>query len=102
MFWLFVLLQKKRMAQFTRTSQQLYRDCLRLATRLGGRSAKGIALRTMVKAEFVKNKSETDELKIIEQKNAAMRALSNYLIHQSSTKDERLAANINRKPDSNN
>ena len=54
------------MAQFTRTSQQLYRDCLRLATRLGGRSAKGIALRTMVKAEFVKNKSETDELKIIE------------------------------------
>jgi|TARA_B100000795_G_scaffold245073_1_gene209981 hypothetical protein len=90
------------MAQFTRTSQQLYRDCLRLATRLGGRSAKGIALRTMVKAEFVKNKSETDELKIIEQKNAAMRALSNYLIHQSSTKDERLAANINRKPDSNN
>ena len=26
----------------------------------------------------------------------------NYLIHQSSTKDERLAANINRKPDSNN
>ena len=87
------------MAAFERTTLQLYRDCLRLATRLGGRSAKGIALRSMVKAEFVKNKDETDEQKIIEQKNAAMRALTNYLLHMSSKTDERLSDNINRKPD---
>ena len=87
------------MAAFERSTVQLYRDCLRLATRLGGRSAKGIALRSMVKTEFVKNKDEKDEQQIIEQKNAAMRALTNYLLHMSSKTDERLNENINRKPD---
>ena len=53
----------------------------------------------MVKTEFVKNKDETDEQKIIEQKNAAMRALTNYLLHMSSKTDERLSDNINRKTD---
>ena len=89
--------KRRRMAAFERTSLQLYRDCLRLATRIGGRSAKGIAMRSMIKTEFAKNKEETDEVKIAEQKNAAIRALSNYLIYQSSAKDERLAANVNRK-----
>ena len=85
------------MAAFERTTAQLYRDCLRLATHLGGRSAKGIALRSTIKAEFIKNKNETNPNAIAEQKNAAMRALSNYLVYASSAKDERLSSNINRK-----
>jgi hypothetical protein len=55
----------------------------------------------MVKTEFLKNKDEQDEEKIIEHKNAAMRALTNYLIHVSSKTDERIAENINRKTDDN-
>jgi hypothetical protein len=66
---------------------------------MGGRSAKGIAMRSMIKAEFVKNKNEKDEVKIAEQKNAAMRALSNYLLYTSAQKDDRLAANVYRKTD---
>ena len=89
----------KMAAAFERTSVQLYRDCLRLATRMGGRSAKGIAMRSMIKAEFVKNKNEKDEVKIAEQKNAAIRALSNYLLYSSAQKDDRLAANVYRKTD---
>ena len=75
-----------------RTTLQLYRDCLRLAKRIGGRSAKGHALRAMVRAEFQKNKDEADPDRVAEQKMAAMRGLSNYLLHASASKDERLSA----------
>ena len=56
-------------------------------------------MRSMIKAEFVKNKNEKDEVKIAEQKNAAIRALSNYLLYSSAQKDDRLAANVYRKTD---
>ena len=71
-----------------RTSLQLYRDCLRLAKRVGGRSAK----EAMVRAEFKKNRDERDPDMIAEQKASAMRALSNYLLHASASTDPRLAA----------
>ena len=75
-----------------RTSLQLYRDCLRLAKRVGGRSAKGAAIQAMVRAEFKKNRDERDPDMIAEQKASAMRALSNYLLHASASTDPRLAA----------
>ena len=84
-------------AAFERTSVQLYRDCLRLATRMGGRSAKGIAMRSMIKAEFVKNKNEKDEVKIAEQTILYMCVLSsmkNILGYGSSN---RKSSNIAEK-----
>ena len=71
---------------------QLYRDCLRLAKRVGGRSAKGTAIRAMVRAEFQKNRDERDPDVVADQKASAMRALSNYLLHASASTDPRLAA----------
>ena len=73
---------------------QLYRDCLRLAKRVGGRSTKGAVIRTMIRAEFKKNAKETDPEAVAAQKASAMRALSNYLLHTSD--DPRLAAAKNK------
>ena len=73
-----------------RTVVQLYRDCFRLANRLGGRSAKGDALRNMLRAEFRKHASETDETRINELKQNAIRGLSNYLIYANAQKDPRI------------
>ena len=39
---------------------QLFRDCLRLASHIGGQSAKGIGLRTMIRSEFRKNTAVSD------------------------------------------
>lgn len=64
---------------------------MRLAKRVGGNSAKGNAIRAMVRAEFQKNRDETDPDKVAEQKASAMRALSNYLLHASASSDPRLA-----------
>mmetsp|Transcript_7330 Transcript_7330/g.10823 ORF Transcript_7330/g.10823 Transcript_7330/m.10823 type:complete len:120 (-) Transcript_7330:319-678(-) len=75
----------------TRTSLQLFRDCLRLVKHIApGESAKGVALRAMVKTEFRKNKDEEDEGKIEVQKSAAVRALANYMLYESGTKDAKL------------
>ena len=74
-----------------RTVVQLYRDCFRLAHRIGGRSAKGDALRSMLRTEFRKNAGETDAARIDELKQNAVRGLSNYLIYANAQKDPRLA-----------
>jgi hypothetical protein len=84
--------KREKRKRMERTSLQLYRDCLRLANRVGGRSAKGTAIRAMVRAEFQKNRDERDPDVIAEKKASAMRALSNYLLHASAATDPRLAA----------
>ena len=73
---------------------KLYRDCLRLCFHIGGRSAKGDALRSTVRGEFRKNMGETDPVKIENLKLAAVRGLSNYLTLESGAKDPRIAANM--------
>mmetsp|Transcript_34874 Transcript_34874/g.35520 ORF Transcript_34874/g.35520 Transcript_34874/m.35520 type:complete len:100 (+) Transcript_34874:178-477(+) len=79
-----------------RTSIHLYRDCLRLVQHMSGNSAKGKQLRTIVRNEFKKNMNVEDNTKIEFLKSNAVRALSNYLMLQSSTKDvkfqEKMAA----------
>eukprot|EP00953_Heterococcus_sp_UTEX-ZZ885_P023575 12949-Heterococcus_DN1.PRE.1 len=56
---------------------QLYRDCLRLANHVGGRSPKGEAMRKMIGLEFRKNATERDAKKIEDLKvNTATMALS--------------------------
>jgi len=72
-----------------------------------GSSPKAIALRTMVRGEFAKNKDETDEAKIEALKAGAIRALSNYMLYESGAKDQKLGKamknfNENTRKGSNN
>ena len=77
---------------------QLYRDCLRLVRHIApGHSAKAMALRQTVRSQFEASRHETNEAKIEALKANAVRALSNYLLYQSSQKDEQLKQAIKRK-----
>jgi len=62
-------------------SLKLYRDCLRLIRHVApGRSAKALALRKTVRTEFSKRRDLADEKEVEQSKEAAVRALSNYLL----------------------
>ena len=65
-----------------------------------GDSAKSIAMKTMVRTEFVKNRNEKDEAKIEVQKGAAVRALANYMLYESGNKDAKLGKAMKRYHDS--
>lgn len=54
---------------------------MRLTYHIAARSAKGDAMRAIARAEFRKNAGEKDPAKIVEQKEAAMRAISNYVVY---------------------
>ena len=70
---------------------KLFRDCLRLVRHIApGQSPKGLALRTMVRSEFGKNKDVKDETQIEVLKAGAIRALSNYMLFESGGKDKKL------------
>lgn len=73
----------------SRSALQLFRDCIRLARHIGGDSAKGTALKAMVRAEFQKCRDETDLEKIDVMKGAAIRGLSNYMLMANAAKDPR-------------
>lgn len=60
-----------------------------------GSSPKGLALRTMVRGEFSKYKDEKDEAKIEALKAGAIRALSNYMLYESGSKDKKLGKAMN-------
>ena len=70
-------------AMLERSTVALFRDCLRLASHIGGDSPKGIALKQLVKDGFHKHKGETDPAKIEQLREDATRALSNYLVMKS-------------------
>ena len=72
-----------------RSSLHLFRECLRLAHHIGGNSAKGKMLKTMVRTEFNKGMSETNPEKIDAMKGAAIRGLSNYMLMANAAKDPR-------------
>ncbi len=60
-----------------------------------GSSPKGLALRAMVRGEFMKSKDEKDEAKIETLKAGAIRALSNYMLYESGAKDKKLGQAMN-------
>ncbi len=60
---------------------------MRLVNHIGGQSPKGIGMRAMVRSEFRKNAGETDSDKIEALRAGAVRALSNYLLYESGSKD---------------
>lgn len=66
-----------------RSTIHLFRDCLRLASHVGGDSPKGLALKRMVKEGFHKHKAVTDAAEIERLRADGVRALSNYLVMQS-------------------
>lgn len=73
----------------SRTSTQLYRDCLRLVNHVAGKSKKGYQLRRIVGGEFRKNAKVTDSDQITLLKTNAIRALANYLMIESTSRDVR-------------
>ncbi|KAI3432687.1 hypothetical protein D9Q98_004230 [Chlorella vulgaris] len=62
---------------------KLYRDCLRLADYISTQGGSRRVLREQVRQAFKKNKEESDPVKIEEQKEAAVRGLSNYMFHEA-------------------
>lgn len=79
----------------SRTIPQLYRDCLRLVEHIAGKSAKAQKLRGIIGNEFRKNAHITDPLMIEGLKSGAIRGLSNYLMMESSSKDQRFKNHMN-------
>ncbi|KAJ1617818.1 hypothetical protein T492DRAFT_1097195, partial [Pavlovales sp. CCMP2436] len=72
-----------------RASQQpptlrLFRDVMRLTFHIAARSAKGDAMRTIARTEFRKHAGVEDEAKIVELKDTAIRAISNYVVYAHS------------------
>jgi hypothetical protein len=73
--------------------KKLYKDLMRLAQYMGSRNGGNAGpLREQVRQAFKANMRELDEEKIVEQKEAALRALGNFYFSEA----ERLARD--RKP----
>mmetsp|Transcript_17984 Transcript_17984/g.32012 ORF Transcript_17984/g.32012 Transcript_17984/m.32012 type:complete len:93 (-) Transcript_17984:167-445(-) len=62
---------------------KLYRDSLRLARYLGSKQGNTEALQDHIRETFRANMGETDPQKIEEQRTAAVRGLSNYMVFES-------------------
>lgn len=54
---------------------------MRLTYHVAARSAKGVAMRTIARSEFRKHAGEVDQARIVELKDAAIRAISNYVVY---------------------
>ena len=74
---------------FTKSTPQIFRDCLRLIKHISGKSKKSEAITRIVRNEFRKNAKVEDEQVVEKLKSNAIRGLSNYLMMESSAKDER-------------
>ncbi len=72
-----------------KTALHLYRDCLRLVKHVAGHSKKAINLRAIVGKEFRKNAAIKDPAVVEALKGNAVRALANFLMMESASKDEK-------------
>jgi hypothetical protein len=77
-----------------RTTIKLYRDCFRLINHIAGKSQKGQTLKRVVGGEFRKNSEVKDPAQLDALKGNAVRALSNYLMMESATKDDKFKEKI--------
>lgn len=66
--------------------RKLYRDCLKLSYHIAARSAKGDAMRQMVRSAFKAQMHVTDIAEINRLKMLAVQGLQNYVIHESTKK----------------
>ena len=65
---------------------KLYRDCMKLTYHIAARSAKGDAMRAMIRASFRAQLHVTDEAEIKRLKMLAVVGLQNYVIHEQTGK----------------
>ena len=63
---------------------KLYRDCMRLTYHIAAQSAKGEAMRAMVRSSFKEHVHVTDPAEISKLKMRAMVGIQNYVIHDST------------------
>eukprot|EP00285_Hemiselmis_virescens_P004988 CAMPEP_0173389804 /NCGR_PEP_ID=MMETSP1356-20130122/13497_1 /TAXON_ID=77927 ORGANISM="Hemiselmis virescens, Strain PCC157" /NCGR_SAMPLE_ID=MMETSP1356 /ASSEMBLY_ACC=CAM_ASM_000847 /LENGTH=113 /DNA_ID=CAMNT_0014347055 /DNA_START=13 /DNA_END=354 /DNA_ORIENTATION=+ len=73
---------------FNPSAKRLYKDCLRLVYHVA-EEHKGVnprQVRSIVKQQFMMNAQVTEPAKLDELKNAALRALTNYVMHLSQAK----------------
>ncbi|KAK9833207.1 hypothetical protein WJX74_010449 [Apatococcus lobatus] len=62
---------------------KLFKDCLRLADYVGSQGGNQEVLKQQVRVQFRRHAGETDPQKIEEHKEAALRGLSNYMMHEA-------------------
>ena len=65
---------------------KLYRDCLKLTYHIAAQSAKGDAMRSMIRQNFRTNVGVTDPKEISRLKMLAIVGLQNYVIHEQTGK----------------
>ena len=65
---------------------KLYRDCLKLTYHIAAGSAKGDAMRSMIRSQFKANMLVEDEKEIARLKMLAVVGLQNYVIHEQTGK----------------
>lgn len=65
---------------------KLYRDCMRLTYHIAAQSAKGEAMRTMVRGQFKSQMHVTEPQEIARLKMLAIVGLQNYVIHEQTGK----------------
>ena len=65
---------------------KLYRDCMRLTYHIAAQSAKGDAMRSMIRAQFRAQKDVTDPQEIARLKMLGVVGLQNYVIHEQTGK----------------
>ena len=65
-----------------------------------GQTPKSAAMKSMIRSEFIKNKAEKNEARIEVQQAAAIRALANYMLYESGSKDAKLGKAMKQYHDS--
>ena len=65
---------------------KIYRDCMRLTYHIAAQSAKGDAMRQMIRSQFKANMYVEDEKEIDRLKMLAIVGMQNYVIHESTSK----------------
>lgn len=83
-------------AAHMKTGVHLYRDCLRLVKHIAGTSKKAVNIKRIVKMEFKKHEKVVDQAVITGLKSNAVRGLANYLMIESTSKDERFKTMANQ------
>jgi len=67
-------------------TRKLYRDCMRLSYHIAAQSAKGNAMRSMIRQSFKSNMHVEDTSEINKLKMHAILGIQNYVIHESTRK----------------
>lgn len=90
------------MSTLNKSTVQIYRDCLRLAHHIGSNSAKGRAIKAGIRSSFKAHRGVEDPAEVERLKGTAIRALANYVLAESSLKDDRMKGSVTKFTSSEN